>query len=134
MLDGRPTIVPLRVARAYDVSGKDPDPRGLPVIGGDGESGGIVRDLWVDQVDVMFRYLEVETPVAGGTKRVLLPVPFARIGRRQVDVKSIYGKHFAGVPGLKNPDQITCMEEERITSYYGAGTLYADPKRGEPWL
>lgn len=134
MLDGQPTIVPLRVAKDYGVSGKDPDPRGMPVIGGDGKSGGIVRELWVDRVDVLFRYLEVETPVAGGTKRVLLPIPFARIGRNQVDVKSIYGKHFAGVPGLKNPDQVTSMEEERITAYYGAGTLYADPKRGEPWL
>ena len=135
LVDGHPKIVPLRVAKAYGVSGKDPDPRGLPVIGGDGQRGGTVRDLWIDQAEMMFRYLEVETPLAGGgSKRVLLPMPFAKVRRTQVEVNSIFGKHFAGVPGLKNPDQITFMEEERIVAYYGAGTLYAEPKRGEPWL
>jgi photosynthetic reaction center H subunit len=134
MVDGHPKIVPLRVAKAYGVSGKDPDPRGLPVIGGDGQAGGTVVDLWIDQAEMMFRYLEVETPVAGGSKRVLLPIPFAKVRRTQVEVNSIYGKHFAGVPGLNSPDQITFMEEERIVAYYGAGTLYADPRRGEPLL
>jgi len=135
LVDGHPKIVPLRVAKAYGVSGKDPDPRGLPVIGGDGQRGGTVRDLWIDQAEMMFRYLEVETPLAGGgSKRVLLPMPFAKVRRTQVEVNSIFGKHFAGVPGLKNPDQITFMEEERIVAYYGAGTLYAEPQRGEPWL
>jgi photosynthetic reaction center H subunit len=134
LVDGHPKIVPLRVATAYGVSGNDPDPRGLPVIGDDGQQGGIVRDLWIDQAEFMFRYLEVEVPVAGGTRRVLLPMPFAKVRRTQVVVNSIFGKHFAGVPGLKNPDQITYLEEERITAYYGAGTLYADPQRGEPWI
>lgn len=134
MLDGHPKIVPLRVAKAYGVSGNDPDPRGLPVIAGDGKPAGTVRDLWLDQAEMIFRYLEVETPVAGGTKRVLLPVPFAHVRRSQVEVNSIYAKHFAAVPGLKNPDQITYMEEERIVAYYGAGTLYADPSRGEPLI
>ena len=135
LLDGHPKIVPLRVATAYSVSSNDPDPRGLPVIGGDGQVGGTVRDLWLDQAEMMFRYLEVETPLAGGgSKRVLLPMPFAKVRSQQVLVNSIYAKHFAGVPGLKNPDQITYMEEERIVAYYGAGTLYADPQRGEPYL
>lgn len=134
LVDGHPKIVPLRVAKAYGVSGNDPDPRGLPVIGGDGEVGGIVRDLWLDQAEMLFRYLEVETPAAAGGKRVLLPMPFAKVRRSQVEVNSIFGKHFAGVPGLKNPDQITFLEEERIVAYYGAGTLYADPQRGEPIL
>jgi hypothetical protein len=26
---------------------------------------------------------------------------------------------------------VTLLEEERITAYYGAGTLYADPSRAE---
>ncbi len=131
MGDGSPKIIPLRAAKGWGVSGNDPDPRGLPVMGGDHVQAGIVREVWVDQAEFMFRYLEVET-TAG--KRVMLPVPFARIGRKQVDVKSLYAKHFAGVPGLKSPDRITFMEEERICAYYGAGTLYADPKRGEPIL
>ncbi len=134
LADGHVKIVPLRVAKAYGVSDKDPDPRGLPVLGGDGQIGGTVRDLWLDQAEMVFRYLEVETSAATGAKRVLLPMPFAKVRRSQVEVNSIFGKHFAGVPGLKNPDQITFLEEERIVAYYGAGTLYADPQRGEPIL
>lgn len=134
LINGLPKIVPLRVAKDYGVSSNDPDPRGLPVIGGDGQPGGTVRDLWIDQGEFTFRYLEIETPVAGGTRRVLLPMPFAKVRQTQVTVNSIFGKHFADVPGLKNPDQITYLEEERIVAYYGAGTLYADPQRGEPWI
>jgi photosynthetic reaction center H subunit len=135
MADGSVKIVPLRVAKDYAVSKNDPDPRGLPVIGGDGQRGGTVRDLWIDQAEMMFRYLEVEVRVAGGaSKTVLLPMPFAKVRRHQVEVNSIFGKHFAGVPALRNPDQVTFMEEERIVAYYGAGTLYADPQRGEPLI
>jgi photosynthetic reaction center H subunit len=131
---GGAKIVPLRVAKAYAISANDTDPRGLPVIGGDFKPGGKVVDLWLDQAEMMFRYLEVETPAAGGKRRVLLPVPFARIGRDSVQVLSIFGSQFADVPGLKTPDQVTFLEEERIAAYYGAGTLYAEPKRAEPIL
>jgi photosynthetic reaction center H subunit len=134
MFEGGPKIVPLRVAKGYSVSGNDTDPRGLPVMGGDGQLAGTVRDVWLDQAEMMFRYLEVETTAAGGGKRVLLPVPFARIRRTQVEVNSIFAKHFAAVPGLKNPDQITFMEEERICAYYGGGTQYADSQRAEEFL
>jgi photosynthetic reaction center H subunit len=131
---GGPKIVPLRVAKSYNVASNDTDPRGLPVMGGDGKLAGTVRDVWLDQAEMLFRYLEVETPVAGGSKRVLLPVPFARIRRTQVEVNSIFAKHFAAVPGLKNPDQVTFMEEERICAYYGGGTQYADDQRAEEML
>jgi photosynthetic reaction center H subunit len=131
---GGAKIVPLRVAKAYSISANDTDPRGLPVLGGDYQPGGKVVDLWLDQAEMMFRYLEVETPAAGGTRRVLLPVPFARIGRDSVQVNSIFGSQFAGVPALKHPDQITFLEEDRISAYYGAGTLYASPQRAEPIL
>jgi len=29
---------------------------------------------------------------------------------------------------------VTLLEEEKITAYFGAGTLYADPSRSEPLL
>jgi photosynthetic reaction center H subunit len=132
--DGQPKIVPLRVATSFAVSGHDFDPRGLPVIAGDGKPAGTVRDLWVDQSEMLFRYLEVETATASGPRRVLLPVTFARIRRSQVEVNALYAHHFASVPGLRNPDRVTFLEEERVVAYYGAGTLYADPKRGEPIL
>jgi len=93
-----------------------------------------VRDIWIDSSEMMFRYLEVETSSATGTRRVLLPVPFSRIRRNQIEVNSIYGLHFAGVPGTRSPDQVTKLEEEKISAYYGGGTLYADPARSEPLI
>lgn len=131
---GELTIQPLRVLIDYSVAHQDVDPRGLPVIGGDGKAGGVVRDIWLDSAEMLFRYLEVETSTAAGPRRVLLPIPFARIRRNQVDVNSIYGHHFAKVPGTRNPDAVTMLEEEKITAFYGGGTFYADPKRNEPLL
>jgi photosynthetic reaction center H subunit len=130
-LHGHPKIVPLRAAKGYAVSEHDHDPRGLPVKGSDGQLAGTVRELWVDQMEMLFRFLEVQT--AAG-KTVLLPVPFARIRRSEVEVNSIYAHQFANVPTTRHPDQITLLEEERITAYFGAGTLYADPKRSEPLI
>jgi photosynthetic reaction center H subunit len=66
---------------------------------------------------------------------VLVPINFARIrgGRiNQVNVRSILAAQFAQVPGLKNPEQVTLLEEEKIMAYFGGGTLYADPGRQEP--
>ena len=39
--DGLPRLVPLRGTTSASVSGRDPDPRGLPVIGADGHVAGI---------------------------------------------------------------------------------------------
>jgi len=38
------------------------------------------------------------------------------------------------VPVTKSPDQVTKLEEDKISGYYGAGTLYAVPSRQEPIL
>lgn len=129
---GTPVIQPLRLASDYTVATQDVDPRGLPVVGGDGKPGGTVKDIWIDVSEMMFRYLEVETSTSAGLRRVLLPIPFTLIRRNQVEVHAIYGRHFADVPQLRNPDQVTKLEEEKITAYYGGGTLYADPKRNQP--
>lgn len=131
---GAPLIQPLRTASGYGVAPQDTDPRGLPVMGGDGKQGGIVKDIWIDSAEMLFRYLEVQTNVEGGTRNVLLPIPFARIRRNQVEVNAIYGMHFADVPGTRHPDQVTKREEDQISAYYGAGTLYADPARSEPLM
>ena len=129
---GTPVIQPLRLASDYTVATQDVDPRGLPVVGGDGKPGGTVKDIWIDASEMMFRYLEVETATNAGTRRVLLPIPFTLIRRNQVEVHAIYGRHFADVPQLRNPDQVTKLEEEKITAYYGGGTLYADAQRSQP--
>lgn len=133
-LHGHPIIRPLRVLSEFGVSTHDTDPRGLPVIGGDGKVAGKVVEMWVDTCEMMFRYIEVETNVGGSVRNVLLPVPFARIQSDGVKVNSIFAAQFARVPGIKNPDQVTLLEEDQISGYYGGGTLYAHPNRSEPLL
>ena len=132
--EGKPKIVPLRVATDFAVASRDPDPRGMKVVGADGVQGGVVRDVWVDRSEPQVRFLEVT--VAGGSRNVLLPIYIADISsfRRTVTVKSIMGRHFADVPGLSNPDQVTLAEEDRISAYYAGGLLYADPSRTEPLI
>ena len=122
----RPRLQPLRDLPDYGVAHQDPDPRGKPVRGADGVVGGTVVDLWADRSEAIFRYLEVE--VAGG-RRVLLPMTLARVSDRGVRVASILGRHFADVPGTAKPGVVTLLEEDRISAYYGAGTLYATPGR-----
>jgi photosynthetic reaction center H subunit len=133
-LEGDARIVPLRAAPGFEVSGHDRDPRGLSVLGADGAVAGVVRELWVDRAEVLFRYLEVEVPVPGGSRRVLLPVNFSRIGDRHVKVQSILASQFAQVPGTRHPDAVTLLEEDKIMGYYGGGTLYATADRQEPLL
>ncbi|TAG28287.1 MAG: photosynthetic reaction center subunit H [Burkholderiales bacterium] len=131
-LHGQPIIRPLRVLTGFDVSKHDTDPRGLPVLGTDNEVAGKVIDMWVDTCEMMFRFIEIE--IKGSGEHVLLPVPFARIKRDSVKAHSIYAAQFVNVPKLQNADQVTMLEEEKISAYYGAGTLYADPLRAEPLL
>jgi photosynthetic reaction center H subunit len=132
--EGAPKIVPLRVARDFAVNSRDPDPRGMEVFGADGRVGGVVSDVWVDQSEPQVRYLEVE--VSGGNRRVLVPIALAKVDGmyRRVRVRSILAAQFKDVPGLRNPDQVTLLEEDRISAYYGGGTLYAEPSRLGPFL
>jgi photosynthetic reaction center H subunit len=135
-IDNVPCIVPLRLAEGTYLESRDPDPRGMKVLGADDETGGVVTDVWVDRAEALIRYLEVEVTTSGGTRRVLLPMPFAKVdGRRsRVWVKAILGSQFADVPATRSLDQVTKLEEDRIVGYYGGGTLYATPARQEPML
>jgi len=134
--EGHPRIVPMRIADDFTIAARDSDPRGMSVRCADGSSAGVVRDLWVDRSEPQIRYLEVEVPADTGTRAVLLPMGFARFDllSRCVRVRAILAEQFAQVPGLANPDQITLLEEDRITAYFGGGTLYATPARSEPLL
>jgi photosynthetic reaction center H subunit len=135
--DGHAKIVPLRVAPRYAISHRDGDPRGMTLVGADERVvAGTIRDGWVDRSETVIRYLEAEIPAAGGARRILVPMNFAKVNRwrRRVKVQALYSNQFAGVPGLANPDQVTLLEEDKICAYFGAGTLYADVRRAEPIL
>lgn len=131
-IEGTPKIFPLRAAPAYGVSPKGPDPRGMPIVGADGEVGGTVVDLWLDGPESLFRYLEVAVPVPGGTRNVLVPFTCARVGRDRVTVQAILGSQFAQIPATRQADVVTLLEEEKLFGYFGGGTLYATPQRAEP--
>ena len=45
----------------FSIADRDPDPRGMPVIGADQKVAGTVKEVWVDRSEIMIRYLEVET-------------------------------------------------------------------------
>ena len=130
--EGLPKIQPVRVATDFGVERGSIDPRGLPVMGADGVSGGTVVDLWIDISENLFRYLEVK--LADGSRNVLVPMNFTKVRRNGVEVKAILGGQFAGVPGTRERDTVTMLEEEKIQAYYGGGMLYAEASRSEPLL
>ncbi|MFY9655233.1 MAG: photosynthetic reaction center subunit H [Methylocystis sp.] len=132
--DGRDLLAPLRVATNFAVASEDVNPVGFPVLGADNVRGGVVSDIWVDRSEGLLRYYEV-TPKEGAAS-VLLPAPFANVdGRRGVvRVEAVLGDDFSKAPKTRDPDKVTLLEEEMITAFYGAGTLYATPQRAEPLL
>jgi photosynthetic reaction center H subunit len=132
-VEGDARIVPMRVAKSFAIATGDGDPRGMPVIGADRKTAGTVGDVWVDRSEVLIRYLEVELNSGG---RVLVPMTFAHVDKRRgrVHVHALLAGQFSNVPTPANPDQVTLLEEDKICAYYGAGTLYAEPKRTEPLL
>ena len=139
--EGAPAVVPIRVATDFSVARGDIDPVGLPVLGADGSVAGTVIDIWIDRADPVIRYLEVQLPERNGTpgRPVLLPMPMARVSGgflsgRRIEVNAIRADQFHKVPGLKDPDQITVWEEERISAFYAGGRLYATTRRAEPLL
>jgi photosynthetic reaction center H subunit len=135
-MHGEAKIVPMAKAHGYVVAPGDPNPIGLPVRAYDGKIGGTISEIWVDQSEHMIRYLQVH--VADGQRDVLLPITFClvRAGADEphVYVNAITSTQFADVPLTKSPDQITLLEEEKVTAYYGAGQLYATKKRADPIL
>ncbi len=131
--EGVDKIVPMRIAKEFSVAEGDADPRGFTVLGCDDQQAGTISEIWVDRSEPQIRYLEVD--VKGG-EHVLLPMGFARILKKkgQVKVAAITAAQFANVPVPASPSRITLREEDLVTSYYGAGKLYAVPERLEPFL
>ncbi len=128
---GHPKIRPMSTLSAFRVSAGR-DPRGKVVVGGDGEVVGRITDLWVDVPENMVRYLTVDLNPEGTGKTRLVPINMTRIKDNRVVVRSLYAHNFEGVPQTKSPDEVTLLEEDKITGYYAGGTLYASPDRLEP--
>jgi photosynthetic reaction center H subunit len=130
-MHGAPRIVPLRaIGHPVDVHANDVDPRGLPVYGLDGGKAGTVKELWMDKAESCLRYLEID--LAGGAGSVLMPITMCNVTRGGVMTDAITGAQIAGVPRTRSADQVTLLEEEKITAYYGAGYLWATPGRADP--
>jgi photosynthetic reaction center H subunit len=132
-MEGRLRIVPMAVDDHFSISGKDPDPRGWPIVGADGKVAGTVTDVWVDRSDRILRYYQVKTNAG---RDVLAPVGFSNVNRRKkvIEIESISAAQFEQVPMLETPGQITRLEEDKIMGYYGGGYLYGLPGRTEPYL
>lgn len=133
--EGHARIVPISAAPGFTIAKGDPDPRGMPVLGADGQLAGTVRDIWIDKADRLIRYLEVEVGGIAG-KHVLAPMMMAMINKSQrtVTIDALLSSQFADAPVIDAADTITLYEEERVQAYFGGGYLYATRERQEPLL
>ena len=125
------------------IAPNDPNIIGWPVYDCNVELAGTVSDVWVDQAEHIIRYLEIETNAGA---KVLAPMFVAVVqtkgllaglgwGRPElVQIDAITKDHFADVPGIATPGQITRLEEDKIMAYYAGGKLYATPERAETVL
>ena len=149
--DGGNRIRPLStLGDEFDVADFSIDPRGMDVRALDGVVVGRIKDLWVDHMEAIARYYEVDLH---GGRTVLLPMMMATYHKkrsapttgsladrmiarreREVRVDSITSEQFANVPTLADPTQITMQEEDRLQAYYGGGHLYALKKRTESFI
>ena len=121
---GHVKIKPMSLLPDFKVSGGR-DPRGKAVVGGDGEVVGRVTDMWVDVPEALVRYLTVDLNPEGSGKTRLIPINMAKIQSDRVTVRSLHAGNWDGVPTTKAADQVTVLEEDKITGYYAGGTLYA---------
>jgi photosynthetic reaction center H subunit len=121
---GHVKIKPMALLPDFKVSAGR-DPRGKAVVGGDGEVVGRVIDMWIDVPEQMVRYLTVDLNPEGSGKTRLIPLTLARIGTNRVTVKTLHEGNWDGVPTTKSAEQITVLEEDKITAYYAGGSLYA---------
>ena len=80
----------------------------------------------------LVRYLEIELDTNYGSGSRLAPMTLARIHKDRVAIKSIFGEHFNDVPKHSSKNQVTLLEEDKISAYYAGGNMYASKNRFEP--
>ena len=61
------------------------DPRGKPVVAGDGQVIGRILDMWIDVPEQMVRYLTVDLNPEGNGNTRLIPINFCKIQNRPRD-------------------------------------------------
>jgi len=135
--EGTPKIRPMHLAEGFSVVPGDPDPRGMAVIGTDGGNAGTIKELWIDIGEQLVRYLEIESNDTDALNRqILVPMPLARVdaNRGEVNLASVLGSQVALAPRLRDPNQVTMLEEEKISAYFASGHMYATPDRLGPLL
>lgn len=130
---GHPMIVPMSHLEGVRVTAGR-DPRGKPVMSGDGELVGTVTEIWVDEPEKLARYLQYDLDPKWGQGTRLVPMQLAVIKSDHVKVRTLYAKQFANVPQSKSMSQITLLEEEKICAYYAGGVIYASADRLEPQI
>jgi photosynthetic reaction center H subunit len=120
---GHPKIKPMSGNDAFFVSAGR-DPRGLPVVCRDDQVIGTVTDMWIDMPEQLVRYVEFEIAPEHGSGKRLAPVTMVKITDRWVDVTSLNSDQINGIPTTKSADQITLLEEEKITGWFAGGLMY----------
>lgn len=127
---GHPKIQPMSNLADFSISAGR-DPRGLPVVAGDGEVVGRITDLWIDVPEQMIRFLTIDVNPEGTGKTRLLPIHMLRVKSDRVVVRSLHQRHFDGIPQIASPHQVTKLEEEKIMAWVAGGTLYANDEPEE---
>lgn len=149
--DGKPNIVPMK-GRASDftIASGSPDIRGCNVVALDDVVVGQITDLWINRADQRPYYYEV---TLDSGRVVLIPSTLATLkkqrfggtegsmlerslSRRPLDVRvaSITSEQFENVPLTQSKEQITRLEEDKISAYFGGGHLWATKSRAEPLI
>ena len=131
--EGHPKLRPMSALPDFTISAGR-DPRGLPVVAGDGEVVGRIVDVWIDVPEQMIRFLTIDVNPEGTGKTRLLPIHMVRVKADRVVVRSLHERHFDGIPKIASPTQVTKLEEEKVMAWVAGGTLYKDPSRVETVL
>jgi len=119
-------VAPLRRLDGYSILPGDPDPRGMTVVGSDGVAVGVVEDLWIDRGVKIVRYLEVALDATVSPGRALVPIYDCDIRpkRGRVKVSAAPAARFADAPRLRDPDQITALEEDKVSAFFAGAEFY----------
>ena len=121
---GDAKIVPMGENDAFFISAGR-DPRGMPVLSKDDQVVAHVSDMWIDEAEQEIRYLELELEAEHGSGKRLVPMPLVRVQPRWVMVSSLHSSRFDGVPKTRSSNEITKLEEEKVSGWYAGGTLYS---------